>query len=83
MLAINALLAILRQEGYSVTCVSAASAASEPDKYPRRRSELWFTVAERARLGQIYLGRLDAGSLRRLKQQLMAPAWDLAMEEAM
>src|SRR5262245_19414452 len=33
--------------------------------------------AERARSGGVYLGALDRATLRRLKQQLMAPAWEL------
>src|SRR5262249_33961738 len=28
-------------------------------------------------LGQVYLGGLDRGTLRRLKQQLTAPAWEM------
>jgi hypothetical protein len=34
-------------------------------------------VAERARKGLVYLGELDRATRRRLKQQLLAPAWDL------
>jgi hypothetical protein len=51
--------------------------ATYPDRYPRKRDELWFATADRARSGGVYLGELDRATLRRLKQQLMAPAWDL------
>src|SRR5262249_20795230 len=39
--------------------------------------ELWFEVAERARSGGVYPGGLERATLRRLKQQLLAPAWEL------
>jgi hypothetical protein len=47
------------------------------DLYPRKRDELWFEVAERARRGQLALGRLDRKTLARLRQQLLAPTWEL------
>lgn len=73
----NAVAAFLRAEGYNVHPVGAGTRATREDRYPRKRDELWFEVADRAKCGQLCIGRLDKPTLRRLKQQLMAPAWDL------
>src|SRR5262249_1763122 len=73
----NAVGAFLMQDGYTVHLIGAGTSATRPDRYPRKRDELWFEVAERARAGGVYLGGLDRATLRRLKQQLLAPAWDL------
>ena len=73
----NAVAAFLGQEGYHVQAIGAGTAATRPDLYPRMRDQLWFEVAERAKIGQVYLGRLDRSTLLRLKQQLLAPTWDL------
>lgn len=69
--------AILRRKGYAVTLVGAGTKALRPDLYPRRRDELWFATAEKAKRGEVHLGQLDRAALRRLKQQLMAPEWGL------
>jgi len=45
------------------------------DKYPEKRSELWFQSALRAAAGKMSLAKLDAITLKRLKSQLMAPQW--------
>jgi hypothetical protein len=66
----------LSEAGYNVWAVGAGTSANRPDLYPNRRSELWFACAERAGGGGVYLGDLDRGTQRRLKQQLLAPAWD-------
>jgi len=81
----RALVSLLWQQGYGATAVGAGTKASRPDRYPRRRDELWFACAERARQGGIHV--VPAGTLpclglrrddlRRLRQQLMAPAWAL------
>ena len=73
----NAVAAFLRSSGYRVYAIGAGTRANREDLYPRKRDELWFEVAERARSGGVYLGALDRATRRRLKQQLMAPAWDL------
>src|SRR5262249_4479115 len=73
----NAVGAFLMQDGYTVHLIGAGTSATRPDSYPRKRDELWFEVADRARSGGVYLGGLDRATLRRLKQQLLAPAWEL------
>ena len=73
----NAIGSSLMEDGSTVHPIGAGTSATRPDSYPRKRDELWFEVAERARAGGVYLGALDRATRRRLKQQLMAPAWDL------
>lgn len=61
--------------GYAFMAVGAGTAAFEPEKYPNRRSELWFAVAERAAAGQLSLLLLPADIRRELRRQAMAPTW--------
>ncbi len=73
----NALVAFLGAEGYSVVGVGAACASSDDTKYPRRRDELWFQCAAKAEAGLVWLGGLGQDTRRRLRQQLLAVAWEL------
>ncbi len=66
---------ILLAAGFNAVPVNAGSASMWPEKYPEKRSELWFTTAERARMGRLALGRLDKENLQRIKSQAMAPEW--------
>jgi hypothetical protein len=63
--------------GYHFCGIGAATTASDPTRYDRKRSELWFNLAARAKLGMLDLSRLDAKTRQRLRQQLMAPIWTL------
>ena len=63
--------------GFAFVPVSGASRAIEPNGYPNRRSELWFTAAERAAEGRLDLSRLPPEALRALQRQLMGPTWRL------
>lgn len=69
--------AFLREEGYLAYQVNAAKLAIDESHYPRMRDELWFQVAKRASRGLVKLGMLDRKTLGRLRQQLLAPSWDL------
>jgi hypothetical protein len=62
-------------EGFHFAPISAGSSAFEPEKYPNRRSELWFAVAERANEKQLDLSRIDPVIRNELRQQAMAPRW--------
>ena len=73
----NAVASFLKRDGYNAALVSAGSSASRPDCYVRKRDELWFSTAELARAGRVYFGRLDRPTRSRLRQQLLAPAWEL------
>lgn len=57
--------------------VSASGVPNDPENYPKRRSELWFTTADRAAKGRLDLSRLDKRTLARLRQQAMAPVYSL------
>jgi len=60
---------------FSFIPVKAGSGAIEPEKYPNRRSELWFNVAERANDGRLSLVKLDADTRRELRRQALMPTW--------
>lgn len=68
---------LLREDGYLAYQVNAAKLAIDESHYPRMRDELWFQVAKRASRGLVKLGMLDRKTLGRLRQQLLAPSWDL------
>jgi hypothetical protein len=70
----NAVIAVLRRDGYRCSAIGAGTSANRADLYPRKRDELWFEVAERAKSGQVFFGQLDRTTLCRLKHQLMTPA---------
>jgi hypothetical protein len=65
--------------GYSFHGVGAGTRAYDQDHYPSRRSELWFALAENARLGRWSLSgkfsQLTKEQKRELKRQAMAPMW--------
>ena len=67
--------AFLRAEGYAVYLVGAGTRAIDEEHYVRRRDELWFQAAGRARAGLVQVGALDRPTRARLRQQLLAPAW--------
>jgi hypothetical protein len=69
--------AFLREDGYAVWCIGAAIKAADEGRYARKRDELWFQVAEKARAGLVCFSRLDRATRARLRQQLLAPAWEL------
>jgi hypothetical protein len=73
----NAVGSFLKRDGYNAILVSAASRAANPNVYHRRRDELWFLTAGKAREGLVYFGRLDKATRARLRQQLLAPAFEL------
>lgn len=62
-------------QGYRFLPVSASARAIRPDRYPNRRSELWFGTAERARRALLDLSRLSREHRDLLRQQLLAPRW--------
>ncbi len=75
----GALGSFLMAEGYNTIQVGAGMRAGDPNRYQRKRDELWFAVAERANLGGVYLGALkedNPDAVRRLRQQLCAPTWE-------
>lgn len=65
----------LRAQGYNVVAVNSASRAYEDEKYPNRRSELWFAVAKRAHERRLDLSRLPRQVIKDLRAQCLAPTW--------
>lgn len=66
-----------QSDGYNFVGISAASNAIEIEKYPNRRSELWFVTAKRASEGRLSLMKLDIETRREMRRQAMAPTWKL------
>lgn len=65
----------LTNEGYNIVPVNSAEAARDTEQYPNKRSELWFSTREAARLGQLDLSRLPMDIREKLKRELTAPKW--------
>lgn len=65
----------LHERGYNAVELNAGATAFDPEGYPNRRSELWFTTAERALAGQLSLIHLSDDAKRELKRQAMAPKY--------
>lgn len=68
---------LLMQDGYRVIEIGAGTRPANPQGYPNKRSELWFEVAARAKVGGLSLARLPRQIRQRLKLQAMAPEWKL------
>lgn len=65
----------LRSWGYNVVAVNSSESAQDPERYPNRRSELWFTAREWARTKQLDLSRLPTDLRERLGKELSGPTW--------
>ncbi len=68
------------REDFTFIGVSAAATALQPDRYHRRRDELWFRTVELAKKGLVDLSRLATGDKRLFtlaRQQAFAPLWKL------
>lgn len=70
----------LEDEGYRVVRIGAGTCAIMKEDYPNRRSELWFTVAERARDNELDLSRLGQladgqALLEEMRRQAMSVTW--------
>jgi hypothetical protein len=66
-----------KAEGFSFQPVSGAGTPQQPEDYPNKRSELWFTVAARADQGRLDLSRLSDESRKLIRTQVMAPKWKM------
>lgn len=60
---------------YNFIGVNASSRAIETERFPNRRSELWFATRERVINHTLDLGQIDGNSLETLRAQLMSPTW--------
>lgn len=61
--------------GWNFQAISGASRPVQAGDYPNRRSELWFSVAERADRGELDLSRLTPASRMLIRRQVMMPTW--------
>ena len=68
---------ILRNAGYNVQGVNAATRPARYGYYPNKRSELWFETRDLARDGHVDLSRLPPNAKKRLKKQAMAVEWSM------
>jgi hypothetical protein len=69
-----------QRSGYAFYGCGAGTRAIRDQDYPNRRSELWFSTAERAMRGDLDLSRLPQDTLQLLRRQAMAPRWHLDSE---
>jgi hypothetical protein len=66
----------LRNAGYNAIEVNSSSRAIERERYPNKRSELWFTVRDRVRTKDFDLSRLAPDVRRRVERELATPTWE-------
>lgn len=64
-----------KAEGWNFVQINSASHAMDQEGYPNRRSELWFSVAERADDMRIDFSALSNETRNELRKQFMAPKW--------
>ncbi|MGD9892667.1 MAG: hypothetical protein AB7U18_15390, partial [Dehalococcoidia bacterium] len=67
----------LRAMRRPVVPINASERAVDPERYPNRRSELWFATGERAADGDLDLTRLDQSTYDVLVAELTAPRWSM------
>lgn len=65
----------LTNEGYRISPINSAESAADTEQYPNKRSELWFSAREAARLGRLDLSRLPMDLREKVKRELTAPKW--------
>lgn len=66
----------LQGEGYNAVPVVAQNKALNEQKYPDRRSELWFDAAHAARKGDVDISRLPRECQDYLQEQLFSATWE-------
>lgn len=68
---------VLRSQGYNATPVSAASRPNDPNRFPKRRDELWFDVARRAAAGLVRLRAIPLKLRQRIRVQALGPIYQV------
>jgi intein/homing endonuclease len=66
---------IEHMSGWNIMSQSGAGTPLEPEEYPNRRSEIWFSVADMADREQLDFSRLPEEARQKLRGQAMAPQW--------
>ena len=64
-------------DNVQIVDVNSAESATEPEYYPNKRSELWFTAAGRGRGGELDLTQLSDQAYELLASQLTSPKWKM------
>ena len=64
------------QQFYNVEAIHFGQTAQDDEKYPDARSELWFTMSEKCKNGQVSLDLLDEQSHDLIRSQLIAPQYE-------
>ena len=67
----------LKEQGEPVMPINVGEKASDPERYPDLRSELWFMMAERAKEGRLDTSRIPERERSSLEAQLTAPKYKL------
>lgn len=68
---------------YNVHGIDFGGAADEAEEYFNCGSEMWFTVAERARLGKLDLSALDDATYRQLSAELRARRYKIQSDKTL
>lgn len=66
-----------RAAGYNFVGINGSHKALDPESFPNRRSELWFTTSGRASDGELDVSRLSSESRELLRTQLLAQKWKM------
>lgn len=66
-----------RHCGYNFVPVNFGERALDDERYPNKRSELWFSLAEEARSGNVSFAALPEAFRADLRKQLFAPLYKL------
>lgn len=66
-----------KAEGWNFIGISASERALEPEDYPNRRSELWFSTRDRAADGRLDLSRLSEEHQNLLRSQFLSCKWKI------
>ncbi|MFL5341114.1 MAG: hypothetical protein ACJ8F7_13285, partial [Gemmataceae bacterium] len=67
---------IALSEGYRFIPVGASQRSFWEERYPNKRSELWFTTRERAMAGMLDVSQLPRDVRERLRVQLLSVTWE-------
>lgn len=60
---------------YRFLAVNSSGKATQQERYPNKRSELWFVTAERAKEQRLDLSNLQPEQLKKMRPQFFAPRW--------
>jgi len=66
----------LESEGYNIEGVNSSQSSDDPDQYPNMRSQLWFTMRDRVRRGDLDISRLLWEIRNKLMIELAIPKWE-------